>query len=151
MKALRKAPMAAVLLLFTLSAGCSSDGPAGPTPDPDPPPLQASTWLVTSNDFSGRGITDFRLTFDSNNDDVTRIQYTFKGTAYDYDAAQIRGAGAAVGSSVDVNVEWASDNDFEFDGILTSSRNQAVGAIVFDITEGGDLEAGVGSATMTKQ
>jgi PKD repeat protein len=149
MKALRTLQVAAVLPLFTLIAGCSGD-PAGPDPE-EPPPLQASTWLVTSNDFAFRGITDFRLTFDPNNDDVTRIQYKFNGTMYDYDAAEITGAGAAVGTSVDVNVEWKNgDNSFEFDGILTSSRDQAAGTIVYWIAEGGDREGGAGSATMTK-
>ena len=143
--------MAAVLVLLTLSTGCGDD-PASPTPDPDPPPLQASTWLVTSNDFAFGGITDFRLTFDPNNDDVTRIQYKFNGNTYDYDAAQITGAGAAVGSSVDIKVGWKNgDNSFEFDGILTSGRDEAAGTIEYLIIEGSDVEGGIGSATMTKE
>jgi PKD repeat protein len=114
------------------------------------PPLQGSTWVLTIADFAAKGVSNFLITFDTNNSDVVRIQYTFFGTDYDYDAAAVTGAGAVLGFSVAVNAEWVS-NVIEFGGVLTSSEDEVVGAGAWTIIEGANSEIGAGSGTLTKQ
>jgi len=115
------------------------------------PPLQGNTWALTMSDFAAKGVANFLVTFDTASGDVTRIQYTFLGTDYDYDAAAVSGAGGTVaGFWTVVNAEW-STSVFEFAGSMNSAEDQVTGAGAWTIIEGADTQVGAGTGSMTKQ
>ena len=156
MNRLRNIPL--VLLMagivgYTVLVACSDDTSTDPNGEP-PPPIQGSTWLLESPDFAAKGVTNFLITFSPDNLDVIGIQYGFNGTDYTYGETDITGAGSvfAGGRNVNVTAEWTSTpNTVEFEGILTSSNTEAVGAVGWAITEGSDTEAGGGQGKITKQ
>jgi hypothetical protein len=142
-----KPAIAAMLALATMTAGCSDDPVEPDTPQPTPP-IEGSTLLITGSSFTAEGISGFLMTFDATSLTVVGIQYTFNGTLYTYDAAEITGAAVDLVVTWTVNAEWGNNSVFEFGGPQTG--NALVGGSVWTITEA-TTAAGTSTTTMTMQ
>jgi hypothetical protein len=127
-------------------AACSDDDPAS---DDGDPPLESSTWSVTSMDLAADDITGFRVFFDDDRN-VISLRYTIGGTDYTY-AGSIIGSGSVTGDEVEIDIDWGINNDFEFLGTFSAGGDEAIGAVGYEIKEDGEQYVGFGDGTIARQ
>lgn len=104
------------------------------------------TWLVSSGMMSAQQISNFRMSFDSNNN-VTQVSYSFDGNNRSFNGT---GGASVNGNKLDVDIEF-DGNELNFNGDLDGSGNSASGLCNYRIKEGVWLIGADPTADLLKQ